>query len=187
MEKENNTCRGQCLQYSFPDTFIRTRNCAYKCQLIQCQNFRVCKGKLPQRIIESLEGICYVCSEIFGRILEFSKIDEECDMCMKRKCITILPCCGHKACAECVSELYLTGIELNFEIEEEYDPRDSVDTKSDIIIEDDTSEDESIVVDEEDSIDNEDNYFGDYDQNPNLIAIGMVVCPFCRKCDTKNL
>jgi hypothetical protein len=70
-----------------------------RCILSLCDNFFLCKGKIPEHAKNTLGGTCVWCKLNAGRVKDSCTI-ELCNICLETVKTLILPC-GHRMCYKC--------------------------------------------------------------------------------------
>jgi Ring finger domain len=93
---------GECLKQVKMNVYSRT-NCSHNCNLIECHNFKLCKQKRPQWVLDCDNGMCKYCAIIIGRIKFLDKKDD-CSICIEYKDMIEVNC-GHTFCIECWKHL----------------------------------------------------------------------------------
>jgi hypothetical protein len=76
------------------------QECEYKCQLIECPNFKLCGKKYPQWYLNCYKGLCINCRVCYGKI-KFLDQKDECSICFETKEMIKINCGKHKFCLEC--------------------------------------------------------------------------------------
>jgi len=89
---------GACIQQHDITQYYQTE-CIYNCQLIQCYNFRLCKQKRSQQILNCHNGMCLDCAIMIGKIGFLDKKDD-CPICMENKDMIEISC-KHTICLNC--------------------------------------------------------------------------------------
>lgn len=74
--------------------------CTHNCELIECNNFRMCGQKRPQLLLDSHNGMCMDCAIMIGRI-KFLDEKGDCPICLVKKDMIEISCGKHKVCLEC--------------------------------------------------------------------------------------
>ena len=74
--------------------------CIYNCELAECHNYRMCRQKRPQNILDCHNGMCFDCAISFGRI-KFLDEKDDCPVCLVNKDMIEINCGKHKLCLEC--------------------------------------------------------------------------------------
>ncbi len=86
-------------------TCTEHKNCTHmcletgKCAMSLCDNFFLCKAKMPEHQKIALGGTCVWCKVNIGRVKD-SKLMEECGVCLDMNKTLILQC-GHRLCYKC--------------------------------------------------------------------------------------
>lgn len=101
-DDEDDECECVCVCECICVTHTECRHfCKHSgiCIMSLCQNYRVCKGKLPVHHKEANNGICIWCKVYFGHV-SFTDVFDECSICMDVKNVLKTPC-GHEFCIDC--------------------------------------------------------------------------------------
>lgn len=80
------------------------KECLYKCQLVECHNFRLCGKKYPQQILDCHNDLCVDCAIMIGKI-NFLDEKEDCPICMENKDMIQISCGKHKVCLDCWKQM----------------------------------------------------------------------------------
>ena len=75
--------------------------CTHNCQPKKCPNFLVCGSIVPEWLLLCKRGRCVHCDMMFGKIMEFSEVPEECPVCLETATCVNLINCDHKMCVSC--------------------------------------------------------------------------------------
>ncbi len=74
-------------------------DCPHNCQLKECHNFRMCREKRPQWVLDCHNSMCLDCALMIGKI-KFLDEKDDCPVCLNKKDIIQISC-GHKVCLDC--------------------------------------------------------------------------------------
>jgi len=77
--------------------------CKYQCVLVECHNFKLCKQKRPQWVLNSNKEMCIDCAIMIGKITFLNEIDD-CPICFNHKDMIMINCEKHKVCIDCWKE-----------------------------------------------------------------------------------
>lgn len=83
-------------------------DCKYKCELVECNNYKMCGQKRPQHILDCHNDMCLDCALVFGKI-SFLNEKEDCPICFLNKDMIMISCGKHKVCLECWKNWAETG------------------------------------------------------------------------------
>lgn len=78
--------------------------CVYKCELVECHNFRLCGKKYPQEQIDCYNGMCSECAIMIGKI-KFLDEKGDCPICYENKDMIEISCEKHKLCLKCWKQM----------------------------------------------------------------------------------
>jgi hypothetical protein len=92
---------GSCMT-QVTQTRYSNNSCPYKCQVIECHNFKMCGQKRPQRLLDCHNSMCMDCAINYGK-LKFLSEKEDCPICFLNKDNIELRC-THKLCLGCWKE-----------------------------------------------------------------------------------
>lgn len=76
------------------------KDCPHNCNLVECHNYKLCRKKRPQKILDSHNGMCMDCAIMIGRIKFLDKMDN-CPICCVNKDMIEISCGKHTFCIEC--------------------------------------------------------------------------------------
>jgi hypothetical protein len=98
---------GKCLTQSNINEYKYLFECSYKCQPIECPNFKLCKIRFPLWVGYCHQNRCTNCDVIWGnKDLEFITVTEDCPVCLESKKEHVkFPNCSHSVCIECFKNL----------------------------------------------------------------------------------
>lgn len=74
--------------------------CSYNCELVECHNYRICKQKLPQILLDCHNNMCIDCAINIGKITFLNKNDT-CPICLNDKEVIQISCGKHTFCFDC--------------------------------------------------------------------------------------
>ena len=90
--------RGDCIRQVGLNKYLSIA-CEYKCQLVECHNYTLCKKKLPLWVLDCQNGMCIDCAVMMGKI-KFLDEKDDCPICLVNKDM-IETECSHKVCIDC--------------------------------------------------------------------------------------
>ena len=85
------------------DIYCQTE-CLHNCHLVECHNYRFCKQKRPQHILDCHNGMCMDCAIMIGKI-KFLNEKDDCPICMENKDMIEISCGNHKVCLDCWKQM----------------------------------------------------------------------------------
>lgn len=88
------------------------QECIYNCQLIECNNYRLCGRKLPQNVLNVHNGMCPDCAIRFGK-LRFTNEIIECPICTEERDGILLSCTKHSICINCLVQMVETNSSMS--------------------------------------------------------------------------
>ena len=81
------------------DIYCR-EECRMNCQLVECNNFRICGKKEPLWFLNTNNVMCLLCAITIGKI-KFLDIQDDCPICLETKDIVQICCGKHNLCLDC--------------------------------------------------------------------------------------
>ena len=75
-------------------------DCPHNCELVECNNYRLCGHKYPQHILDCNNGMCMNCAIMIGKI-KFLDEKGDCPICLTNKDMIEINCGKHKVCLDC--------------------------------------------------------------------------------------
>lgn len=78
--------------------------CQYKCQLVECHNYRHCKQKRPQWVLNCHNSMCTDCAIMIGKI-KFLETKDDCPVCLEHKDVVQISCEKHAVCLDCWKQM----------------------------------------------------------------------------------
>ena len=80
--------------------YFREEACVHNCELKECHNFKICKEKRPEHILNNHGGMCVDCAMTIGKI-KFLDQKGECPICLENKDMIQTTCENHRVCLKC--------------------------------------------------------------------------------------
>lgn len=74
--------------------------CPHNCQLVKCNNYKLCSQKRPQFLLWCHNGMCTDCAVMVGK-LKFLDEKTDCPVCLNDNKEMIETKCKHTFCLEC--------------------------------------------------------------------------------------
>jgi len=96
---------GYCFSQTDENTYEQSV-CTYKCELLECKNYKHCGEKRPKWVLDIHNNMCVNCAAAeYDDTVIFTDIKQDCPVCYEEKYMIQLPC-KHTICLMCLYGMF---------------------------------------------------------------------------------